>query len=560
MAIDELIATGIRPPQSPLESMGQAMQMRDMVQRRQINDEKLSQEKIQTHLAQQAQADDAATRQILASHTTQGPDGAPTLDTAGAVAALYQGGQYKAAQALKLQQIENQTKLLTNQKTQVEVNAKHAERIGSVAGAILSQKPEDRAAAYARGVTDLVAEGAIPTAQGNAMLQAGWTPDTETTLQQYQQGAMSSKEQHDAQIADINSKIKQNEEARAAALDPLTFQKTKLENQANALKLGGQALGAATNQEQWDKGLAMLPAEARTQYSPMFSPDGAAQARRLGMTAEQQASIDARLAEVAKLNTPAELAAQAANPNLPQGQRDAADAALKRLNEYQKAGRSVTNVAAPQLSPEGLAWLQQSVANGGAIPNLGRNAGGTIGQIINGAAGISNAAGTDRNSMIANLKANTQSLANFQKQRDQIVSFESAATKNIDLFLNAASKIPDSGMPWVNTPLRLLDEKMVGSANMAAVNAARAVATNEVAKVTGGGGMGGVLSDAARQEVKDYNPANATFAQTLAVVKILKQDMANRHKSMDETLDEVKGRIGGGGNTAPKKSDPLGIR
>ena len=142
-----------------------------------------------------------------------------------------------------------------------------------------------------------------------------------------------------------------------------------------------------------------------------------------------------------------------------------------------------------------------------------------------------------------------ESLKKFQTQRDQIVSFEQTAQKNLDLFLREAAKIPDTGMPWLNTPLRSLNQSVVGSENMAAVNAARQIANNEIAKVTSGGGLGGVLSDSARHEVEAYNPQNATFKQTVRVAQILKQDMANRHQSMDATLSDIKTRIGGGGGT-----------
>jgi hypothetical protein len=144
-----------------------------------------------------------------------------------------------------------------------------------------------------------------------------------------------------------------------------------------------------------------------------------------------------------------------------------------------------------------------------------------------------------------------ESLKKFQAQRDQIASFEQTAQKNLDLFLGLAGKIPDTGIPWLNRPLRDLNQNLVGSENMAAVNAARQVANNEIAKVTSGGGLGGVLSDSARNEVAGYNPNNATFAQTKAVANILKQDMANRHQSMDATLSDIKSRIGGVPSVAP---------
>jgi hypothetical protein len=140
-------------------------------------------------------------------------------------------------------------------------------------------------------------------------------------------------------------------------------------------------------------------------------------------------------------------------------------------------------------------------------------------------------------------KGNAKSLAAMVANRDQIGSFEQTAGKNLDLFLDAAKNIPDTGIPWLNTPIRDLDASIVGSANMAAVNAAREVANNEIAKVTSGGGLSGVLSDAARKEVQGYNPKNATFAQTKAVANILRKDMANRMSSFNDTIGDIEKRI-----------------
>jgi hypothetical protein len=167
---------------------------------------------------------------------------------------------------------------------------------------------------------------------------------------------------------------------------------------------------------------------------------------------------------------------------------------------------------------------------------------------------------------LQNYHADTSSLTKLQGNRDAVVAFENTANKNLDMFADLAKSIPDSGVPWVNTPLRLLDEKIVGSDNIAAVNAARQVANTEIAKVTSNPGLSGQLSDSARHEVMEYNPKDATFKQTLAVAKVLRKDMKNRHDSLDEMLGEIKGRSGGGTGGAPApqatgpKSDPLGIR
>jgi len=183
----------------------------------------------------------------------------------------------------------------------------------------------------------------------------------------------------------------------------------------------------------------------------------------------------------------------------------------------------------------------------GVMPALGNGSGAIKQRLIHEKNEFARSSGLTPKDMAlagAAFKGDSRSLSMFQTQRDNITSFEKTAQKNIDLFLNAASKIPDTGSPWLNLPLRALSEKVVGSTNMAAVNAARQVANNEIAKVTTGGGLGGVLSDSARHEVDRYNPETATFKQTVAIVNLLKQDMANRSKSMDDTIAEIKGRVG----------------
>lgn len=209
--------------------------------------------------------------------------------------------------------------------------------------------------------------------------------------------------------------------------------------------------------------------------------------------------------------------------------------------------RNESNLSATGQTNDDFKRAGEEYARTGVMPQLGRDSvsRGKIQHFSNEWARDNNLSPADIITMRAAYHGDKKSLEKLQSQRDQIISFENTATKNLDLFLNAADKIPDTGVPWINAPIRTLDEKLVGSANMAAVNAARQVANNEIAKVTSGGGLSGVLSDSARKEVSEYNPRDATFAQTKAVAKVLKQDMANRHSSLDNSLTDIKSRIGG---------------
>ena len=72
------------------------------------------------------------------------------------------------------------------------------------------------------------------------------------------------------------------------------------------------------------------------------------------------------------------------------------------------------------------------------------------------------------------------------------------------------------------------------------------MATNEIAKVTSNPNLTGQLSDSARREVEAFMPQNATLGQVYAVAKILRQDMQNRHDSLDDQIGAIQSRIGGG--------------
>lgn len=195
----------------------------------------------------------------------------------------------------------------------------------------------------------------------------------------------------------------------------------------------------------------------------------------------------------------------------------------------------------------------------GKLPPASRTAGGMQQQklIRERAAQLSGgaplAAGT------AEYDANKKSLANIQKSFDQVTAFENTAGKNLDVFLNKAQKIVDSGAPVLNIPARMVASRLVGSPDQAAFEAARTTALTEIAKVLTNPGTSGQLSDSARHEVESLSPRDATLPQIMAVAKVLKQDMANRHQSYQDQITDIKGRLGGkplnSGVTRIKASD-----
>ena len=224
--------------------------------------------------------------------------------------------------------------------------------------------------------------------------------------------------------------------------------------------------------------------------------------------------------------------------------------------------------AAPALSDAGLALTAHQYAMTGQLPPMGMGKQGAAVRtaIINKAADVYQ--GLDLPSQMAAYKANQHSLTQLQGTADKVSAFEATAGKNLDQFLALADKIPDTGVPWLNLPVRMLTKEIVGNDNMAAATAARDVALREIARVTNDPNLSGVLSDSARREVSALSPENATLGQIKAVAKVLRQDMANVHGSLTDQIGDIQRRIAtppGGPPPAAAtpsstpKTDPLGL-
>lgn len=174
--------------------------------------------------------------------------------------------------------------------------------------------------------------------------------------------------------------------------------------------------------------------------------------------------------------------------------------------------------------------------------------------IMNKAALLDPKAALARNQAV--FKADQANLTKLQTTEGTLSAFERTAGKNLDQFLTTAAKVPDTGVPWINAPIRTLNAKLLGSADQAAFNAARDVALREIARVTNDPKLSGALTDSARAEVSALSPATATFAQIKRVAQILKQDMANVHSGLTEQIASVKSGIGQNPNAAAPAEAP----
>jgi hypothetical protein len=158
----------------------------------------------------------------------------------------------------------------------------------------------------------------------------------------------------------------------------------------------------------------------------------------------------------------------------------------------------------------------------------------------------------------------TNSLKNMQKNFSQVDAFEQTAEKNIDLLQQTAQKIPDLGARFANIPVRQINANMIGTENMASFKTALATAQAEAAKVLNSANATGVLSDSARHDLQQIIDGNMPYKALVASLNTLKQDMANRRISYQNTIKDLQDNIGNignqGGNGNQPQNDPLGIR
>lgn len=223
------------------------------------------------------------------------------------------------------------------------------------------------------------------------------------------------------------------------------------------------------------------------------------------------------------------------------GRQDAAAQETARHNRATEAAAGADTGL--NLTPEALDLTAKQFAMTGLLPpmGMGKQAAAARTQIINRAADLFS--GLDLASQRTAYEANKSSLTAIQKQRDAMGAFEDTAKKNLEVFLTQAKKVTDTGSPFLNRPLRAIDERLLGAPSMTAFNVARRTVIPEFAKILANPGLSGQLSDTARKEIEDVLSGDATLPQTIAATNILLQDVKNRTTSYDDQIKAIQQRI-----------------
>lgn len=562
------IPLSYNPPQAPdpVARLAGVVKLKDLLDTAQtdteIRKQQLQQLQDQNTLRQQQLGDQGDVADALRQTLADGPNGQKVPDYDAAVGYLNTAGKTRAASALSTQVLANREKAAQvldqgykNVKAKIDIASGLAQTVHdddtfAAAVPLFKQVGVDPGASYDADKMKQIADAAVSHKDYVAAAQAA-TQNAPKTYGEWAGavgqmfGAASTREQADAAAADLIARgappaiVGQAHDAwKTGGAQAARLVGVAAAGQPEATIKGAEAAslgktGPQTLDDLVDEVVPPGDKDNAALNSRTHALVQAAVAR--GDVAGAKAAITSAAAEVRQLEV-------ATNPKVAQNKIKIAVATEGAKNQADLAGSGLT---ADDFQRAGVDY-----ALTGKMPSLGMRGQAVRQRIIHEANQWARDNGFSQQDVLAMrgaVQGDTGSLRKLQAQRDQIASFEQTAGKNLDLFLEQARQLPDTGVPWINTPVRLLNDKLVGARYMPAVNAARQVANNEIAKVTSGGGISGVLSDSARREVEGFNPQNATLGQVTQLADVLRSDMRNRHDSLDSTIEEIKSRLRGAG-------------
>jgi hypothetical protein len=317
---------------------------------------------------------------------------------------------------------------------------------------------------------------------------------------------------------------------------------------AEGYATGAQTMNGANEQLSWTA-RRNLAVKNNPDLEPLipeqYSPQAAEQVRQLGIAPKDLASIP--------LDKVEEQAWLKKNPG-----KDAADFMAYKAKLIPQFNFNLSNNSGannPNATPASIAksfgmtqeafdQAAEKYAQTGNLPPVGRGPNGIALQraIMNRTGELHGGESLAANS--SEYKANTQSLGKLQGQFDNVSAFENTAIKNLDQVVDAGKSIPDLGARFANVPVRMINAQMIGTPEMARFRTALLTAQTEAAKVLSSANASGVLSDSARHETQEILDGNLSFPAMMASINQLKTDMANRHQSYGDQIQDIQKRLG----------------
>lgn len=216
-----------------------------------------------------------------------------------------------------------------------------------------------------------------------------------------------------------------------------------------------------------------------------------------------------------------------------------------------------------RMTPNGLYQAALSYIATGQFPQTGRgndpSSQAVRAAITSKVGAIAASSGMDEPALRAFYKANSQSLTQQQKLYDAAQSNITTADRNVAELEKHLAKIPDTGSPLFNRPLRAFSKTVSGNPELAPIATYLASVQNEYGKIiSSANGGSAVLTDSARHEAQTLLDPNATVQQMIGSIQALKTEGGNRLLSIGEQIQRIQQRMTPGGGSAPPPTAPKG--
>jgi len=201
------------------------------------------------------------------------------------------------------------------------------------------------------------------------------------------------------------------------------------------------------------------------------------------------------------------------------------------------------------LTPQALDMTAKAFARTNQLPSFGngRQAAALKKAVIDRAAqydpntdSFSGGTSPDLAANAAEYGANKQALGALQKNYSATQAFIGTMDRNLDLLNQVAKKVTDTGIPFLNAPLRQAANAM-GSAEQASFNVLMQSVQGEAARILSNPTLAGQLTDTARREMQSVIAGGATVGQLLNVAQTLRQEAGNRASEFESQMNSLKG-------------------
>ena len=538
-------ALDLKPPpqvQSPLDMAAQFQQLQ--AGRQQMQTQQLQQQELQMNLAQRQ-----AINQAYQGAFTAGADGTSQLDTQKLTSALATAGHGEAIPQIMEGWTKYQQSLAGLKETKLKNDAAESDTAGKLAQTV--QAANNDPALFHTALTDLINRG---------ILEPGHYAPLDQMLQQSLQQDPSGQQARVLVGKFTDQMIAGSPKQQELANQKLTAQGANV--RANAAQTEAANSTTRTNAE-----LPGLQAKSDIEKA-------SADALKNMTLNDWQNAVETTVPD--KTSALYQRTAGAVKLALSRGDLKGAQAAIKDAGD--QLGKTESAVATAKATAPikiDVATATQAAganaaASGGGLDLMAEQAlngsfssrnPALMAKVYNRAAEMAQEQGMSNQQVLMQQKAahsNQAALTGLTKQYETLKPFEDMALRNAAVLEQKSRDVADLGAPFLNTPLRQLQEKFMGNPKVTAFVAAMQPVQADFARILNSPTGAGVLSDDARHEMQAAISPGGTPAQIKSALDVFRNDARNRHDAYDAAVRDLQGRtvVGTAGGqpaaTAPK--------